>query len=236
MSSPYAEAFPLLTLHDVLLATTSGKERGPMVLECVTLSHGSGSSPVDRDVVLVLRVNALEVVVDPRRQITLSDEPGSPRVYTFHGLVDDPAEITLTLPWLANPDSKASSAAADIDTFDQVLTQYANFTPQAAHAAPLANSHTTFEVEDGDEDLRGRLVLVDQVNGEVMGAVGEKGAVRADPMLQKTGHEQDAVVIDMGQDEELGARQMFAQAIPPDQHDAITRTASMLRYIPLFSE
>jgi spartin len=222
------EAFVLLTLPDVLLSTSLGTERGPLVLECVTLPQSDQTH--ERDVILVLRVNALEAVVDPRRQITLSDDPGAPRVYTFHGLADDPTEIILTLPWLPNADSKMSAAAADVETFDTVLQQYAHFTPNAAHLEPAPQLPGTYEVEDADEDLRGRLVLVDENNGEVLGAVGEKDTIRPDPTLQKTGHEQDAVIIDVGHDEELEGRELFARAIPPGEHDAITRTASLLRY------
>jgi spartin len=225
LSSPLrmASSFALLTLPDVLLSTSAGTERGPLVVECVTLDGRA-----ERDVVLVLRVRALEAVVDPRRHITLAAGDGDPRVYTFHALADDPSELVLTLP--AVIPEKASEVTVDVDTLDAVLEQYADFTPHGAHLEPSAD-HRTFQlVDDGDdEDLRGRLVLIDETNGAVLGAVGERDTIRPDPVLGARGHEQDAVVIDVGADDELGARTRFAKAIPPGEHDAITKTASILR-------
>jgi spartin len=220
-SAPHAEAFALLTLPDVLLSTSVGTERGSLVVECVTPHTAPG-------VVLVIRVGALEAVIDPRRQVTLSAGTGEPRVYTFHAIPDDPSELILTLPALSDTNPKANAAAADVETLDTVLEQYVHFTPHTPHLA-VSPDHQTYQLEDAEEDFRGRLVLVDETNGEVLGAVGERDTIRADPILQTKGHEKDAVVIDVGDDSELGARQRFAQAIPPGEHDAITRTASMLR-------
>jgi spartin len=77
------------------------------------------------------------------------------------------------------------------------------------------------------EDLRVRLVLVDQDNGEVIGPVDQR--VLADPHLMERGHERDAVVIDVGPTGELeAARDIFARAIPPQEHNMLTRGASML--------
>jgi hypothetical protein len=214
------EAFLLLTIPDVELTAPNHHERGLLELECVTVP----AAPTARDVFLVLRLGRYETVIDPERQITVRTDAGhgGARTYTFHRTTSDPAEITVTL--LAG----GKHNAADIETLDGVLQQYAIFTPGEAHVEPTADGDV-YDVTDGKEDLRGRLVLIHHDNGEVLGTVGDK-PVRADPQLFQPGHEHDPVMIDVSARGELDeAREIFVQGIPESEQNLMTRGASMMR-------
>jgi hypothetical protein len=60
--APPAHAFALLTLPDVVLSTPDGRQRGVLVVECVTLDAAPAPART-RPVVFVLRVNELETAV-----------------------------------------------------------------------------------------------------------------------------------------------------------------------------
>jgi spartin len=220
------EAFLLLTLPDVELTAPGVRERGTLELECLTVP----AAPTARDVFLVLKLGRYETVIDPERHVTVSTTIPTERTYHLHGTPVDPNAITIRV--LAGEKSGDTLRAADIETFDAILEQYASFTPGAPHAE-RTDSGAAYHLSDGKEDLRGRLVLVDQDNGEVLGTVGDsRTAIHEDPSITRRGHEHEPVVIDVGPGGELeSARDIFVRAIPEREQTMMTRGASMLRYV-----
>jgi hypothetical protein len=253
------EAFALLTFPDALLSSEEGTDQGVLILECVTYSGDTGLARgnntgtgrheqiENRDVILILRVNNLEVVLDPRRSVTMSaPESNAARVYTFHSLPDDPSEVILTIPHYAPSNENASGFLTDLDTFDQVIEQYANKPAPIVDVpadAPWAADYFSLPPEEqkavlkavaeiAEEDLRGRLILVDSHSGEILGPIGGQNTVNLDSTPQALGgaSEHQPLLIDLVGDD-LEAHQLFLRAIPPGEEDVISKTAMMLKYV-----
>lgn len=220
MSTP--QAFLLLALPNVLLTSGAFSQRDTLALECLTVPD----APTERDVFLVLRLGAFEAAVDPARHVSLALSPTGERTYTFHRTASEAAEIVLQVPPAGE---KRTHASADVDTFDGILEQYANFRHGDGHVGPTPDG-AAFELQDAKEDLRGRLVLVDNDNGEVLGTVGgDSSHIHAEASVTQPGHEHDPVYIEVGPDGEIDAHELFVRAIPPGEHNFITRSASVLR-------
>ncbi|KAF9257386.1 hypothetical protein L218DRAFT_1006249 [Marasmius fiardii PR-910] len=81
------------------------------------------------------------------------------------------------------------------------------------------------------EDLRGRILLRDEDSGEIVGELDKKVMVKEDPSMYKKGHEDDPVVIEIPEDAYLTddetAIEAFARNVPPDQHDWMTKSATL---------
>jgi hypothetical protein len=115
----------------------------------------------------------------------------------------------------------------------------------SAPEAPRLARHSSgaFEVVDAqgkeEKDYRGRLVLVDESNGEVLGAVGDKQPTHVDSALA----EEEDVVVDVSggtrvkeggvTEVELDPRKVFVTKIPPGEENYITRGASLIRSVDL---
>jgi hypothetical protein len=67
-----------------------------------------------------------------------------------------------------------------------------------------------------EEDLRGRFVLINEDNGEVVGALDGSVRVHEDPSLGERGHEKDPVVVELPDDADmLDDSKVLVCAIPP---------------------
>ncbi|EIN08005.1 hypothetical protein PUNSTDRAFT_144466 [Punctularia strigosozonata HHB-11173 SS5] len=252
------EAFLLLTLPSATIHTTTGPAiTGTLDVECITLT-GHPTPPNGREVFLVLRLEGFELPLDPTRVVSLARNSNDDRVYTFHPCESDRWSVVLTF---LVPGEKDGSAAQDWDTFDGILQQYADFrlesthehTPEPATAGPSSlpyapyaprlarHASGAYEVvnPDGKEapDYRGRLVLVDESSGQVLGAVGDRQPTHADPTLA----EHEDVVIDVSggtpaagadgtREIELDPREIFVRRIPPGEENYITKGASFISY------
>lgn len=239
MSAP--EAFVLLTLPETTLTAPDVKESGTLNLVCVTVHHPDAPAEADRDVYLMMRVGDVETPIDPAGTIERTDEPGS-RTYTFHSTDIYPADRVLKVP------TKGSDQylAEDLETFDSLLSQYGELrganstvpsrTPSPSSAAgeeKSADKPGNPTVYDGD--LRGHIVAINQDTGEVIGQLDDKHfKLHEDPKMHEQGHEDDAVYIEVPENltpaqEDANAMQMFIQAIPPDEQDWITKSATIVR-------
>ncbi|KAJ7253389.1 senescence-associated protein-domain-containing protein [Mycena haematopus] len=228
MSAPLdgVDAFLLLTLSNSSVAVANGSHQsGSLALECVTIQvpgPPTGKDSEDRQLYLVLRINELEFPIDPTTRITLKVLESGAREYTFMATDAEPEfVVTIALPNFPN-----SHFLEDVEIFEGIIAQYADLQDVAAYGIPDGTANIYDKVDS--EELRGHLVLVDQSNGEVF-------SVQEDPALSKEGHEKDMVIIEIPESTDdahydADAMRIFASAIPPEQQDWITKSATIISH------
>ncbi|CAK5279284.1 unnamed protein product [Mycena citricolor] len=239
------DAFLLCSLFHCTLSEGKHSQTGTLALECVTVqfaatSSSSSSSPAfmgddrpDHHVYLILRIKDTEIPIEPGRNVQTHLSESGTRTYTFLPTSSDPSELVLTV---ALPDIPDSHYLEDIEVFEGVLGQYAVLRPPFQAAAEEVPLPTNIYDKEDMKDLRGHLVLVNQDNGEVVGEFEQKFEVKEDPMLTKSESKaSDPVIIEVEESTDLAARdadalQIFARAIPPDQRDWITSSATLISH------
>ncbi|KAG6850407.1 hypothetical protein H0H93_013632 [Arthromyces matolae] len=231
MSNP--EAFLLLTLPDATLTFSGVSQTGLLNLECVTLQIPNTSDPLHRDVYLVLRLGAIEIPLDPALSIQTVYSINR-RTYTIYDPIGT-SDTSKTIISVAIPASDTkSSILQDIETFETVLAQYS--TDFHGHTNNKALTSLPSGFDDRYEDLRGHLIVVNEDNGEVLAQVDPLTfSLKEDPQLHQHGHENDAVLIEVpdnrpGHEQDATALEMFARAVPPDQQDWITKSATVVSH------
>lgn len=226
-----SDAYVLVSIPNATLTSpSSGTLTGQLALEYVTFSIPTSAS-AERDVLLVLRlgddpdsVSGFEAPLDPARTVIATVLPSGARRYVFHATRDD-SEFTLTLP----------EATEDVELFHSVLVGYSSDLRGGGDAAalfPAAGPH----YPQREENLRGRFILVNEDNGEVIGELDESIRAREDPSLgeTETGHENDPVVVELPEDDTLdGLRnvEVLVRTVPPEDRDWMMRSALFARYV-----
>jgi spartin len=136
-------------------------------------------------------------------------------------------QLSLTV---AVPNLPDAHFLEDVEVFESILAQYATLRDASVETPPPPPPVLP---RIDDPELRGHLVLVNQDNGEVVGEFDRKFSLQEDPALSKKGHEDDPVIIELAEsglsEGDARAMEMFVRAIPPDQHDWITRGATIIR-------
>ncbi|KAJ7272939.1 senescence-associated protein-domain-containing protein [Mycena rebaudengoi] len=221
MALSEADGILLLNLANCTLATGTTSQSGTLALECVTLR--------DRDdVYLVLKLNSTELPIDPTRIIDVNVSESGSRKYTFLPTDADPVQLSLTV---AVPNLPDAHFLEDVEVFESILAQYATLRDASVETPPPPPPVLP---RIDDPELRGHLVLVNQDNGEVVGEFDRKFSLQEDPALSKKGHEDDPVIIELAEsglsEGDARAMEMFVRAIPPDQHDWITRGATIISH------
>ena len=244
------DAFLLLSLPRATLERQNDRPvTDSLFLECVTISAGRSPFP-DRDVYLVIRLGRLEIPVDPSRRVTASIGRDS-HVYTFLATDSDP-KFSISIPFPVNP-----VASQDLETFNHILTQYVTgFSEErdgqhiphqldqkidSSTAAPPAPAANELEYED----LRGHLVLINESDGTVLGDLDHEFRITEDPTLIRDLPENAPVVIELPPDYDtatavrgkipgeefvpITTREAFVRAVPPEERDALTETAALIR-------
>ncbi|THU96322.1 hypothetical protein K435DRAFT_819454 [Dendrothele bispora CBS 962.96] len=209
-------------------------------MECVTLP-ASAQASLERDVFIVLRVNALEVPLDPGRVISVESVNSHGRSYVLHGSYADPTELHLTVTFSSHflGGGIPIHEQEDLETFESILSQYADFrgVSDDANVSPSSSqlSEKIMFNRDGPNDsrLRGQLVLVNEDTGEVVGEVEKKLNVKEDPSLAEKGHEKDPVVIEIpeGISPTETAIEVFARTVPPEEQNWMTTGATLVRWV-----
>ncbi|KAI9059727.1 hypothetical protein FKP32DRAFT_1760780 [Trametes sanguinea] len=261
-AATHPEAFVLLHIPEVKLSAGNVNERGTLALECVTLAPNDDDknaplaaslSSEDRSLYLVLRLNSLELPLDPARPISVSVDRDGGRTYTFQSAESageaTPSPIRLTIPVPSRPDAHR---AETIEAFDHILSQYAEVQGLTPEPHTRSQAQSTAEQSAQPEDLRGKLVLMDEESGEVVGELPNRVHITEDPALAKAGKGQDGepapVLLELPPDvydaytgqgtsvvpyhepesdlEE--AREIFVRAIPPEDQDWITKSATFI--------
>ncbi|KAH7890047.1 hypothetical protein F5I97DRAFT_1800789 [Phlebopus sp. FC_14] len=211
-----SEAFVILTLPQATLSHGGTTQSGSLEVECLSLAVQRGKSPdATQEVYLIVRLNGLEKPVDPSRPITFA-LTSSGRSYVFS--TADGSTATLMLPPSPEP-----LTVEDQDTFHGILAQYAEFIePGQARYGEEANESVSHEAP------RGRLILVDENNGEVVGELDSRLRVNEEASLAHRGTENDPVVIEIADE---NAQEIFARAVPPEDRDWITQSASLVSHV-----
>ena len=238
-----SDAHILVTIPNATLASSSsGTFAGPLALEYITFDiPSSTSATATRDVLLVLRIGAFEAPLDPARALTVSTlPPGSTTTtttlaihrhrYVFHATRDD-SEFTLEFP-------ATRETADDVELFHSVLVGYAADVHGGTEGSAVAGAgaRAVDGGDEGEEDLRGRFVLVNEDSGEIVGALDRSVRVREDPSLAERGHEDDPVVVELPEGEggggaldELRDIEVIVRAIPPEERDWMLKGAEFVR-------
>lgn len=227
MSPP--EAFVLLSLPNATLTAFDATESGTLHLACVTVQVPDAED--GRDVYLMLRLSGTETPIDPAGTIQRTDTPDF-RIYSFRGTDTYPAERVLRIS-TAKPNQVL---AEDLETFESLLAQYADFRGASVSTSVVADK-STLHAPNVYGDLRGHLVAINEDTGEVVGQFdNSQFSLQEDPKMHERGHENDAVYVevpDVGNpaERDANALQMFIRAVPPDQQDWITKSATVVRYV-----
>ena len=168
------------------------------------------------------------------------------------GLKGDSVPVSLSLRGLPDPTRKDA-----IETFDQILGQYAGW--EGASGDVQQSTGVNLHGDGGRaEDLRGRLVLMDEMTGEMVGEVPHQLPIHEDPALEGIDKIEGAkdvahaapVVLELPPDvydaytgqqpseaevaaaaELTEAREIFVRAVPPEQQDWLTKSASLIRCV-----
>ncbi len=257
----------LLHIPEVVLHTDGATERGTLALECVALAPHCDDKPAplaaslssdDRLLYLVLRLNSLELPLDPTRPISVHIANDGARTYTFQASdaspVERPTPIYLTVPIPSRPDAHR---AETVEAFDHILAQYAEFEgfpPSPVSPAQGAATSSSQTHEPSQEDMRGKLVLMDEESGEVVGELPHRVHIKEDPALARAEKGKDGapapVLLELPPDvydaytgqgtsvlpyhttpqsDVEEAREIFVQAIPPEDQDWMTKSATIIR-------
>ncbi|KZT74158.1 hypothetical protein DAEQUDRAFT_807844 [Daedalea quercina L-15889] len=259
MSEDSMSANVLLALPEATLRTQSTPTTGTVYLQYLSFALPSGSAASatsERSAYLIVRLNDIEFPIDPNRPIARNITPDGTHVYTF--ILDDYAAHSLglkgdTIPISLSLRSLPEPARIDaIETFDQILGQYAGW-EGASGGVQQSTGVNLHEGGDKPEDLRGRLVLMDETTGEMVGEVPHQLPIHEDPALVQVDEAEAGmgtahaapVVLELppdvydaytGQQTAEGtaaaelseAREIFVRAVPPEQQDWITKSASLL--------
>ncbi|PVF92540.1 hypothetical protein CPB86DRAFT_791071 [Serendipita vermifera] len=243
--SSNAEGFLLLTIPNATITSTSPLHpipkplKGLLSLECITLKV---ADPLGRDVWLVLRVEppsnvaptpaSFELPLPATQRILLSR---SENRYTLPmSSTGSTGELVLTLQ-----EPKTAGDKEDLETLEVILAQYAALQVQETPSNAPSSSTGRQVNADPDGDLKGRLVLVDEGNGQVVGTLGDQFNVREDPRLRAEGNEKDPVIVEIPEDDQSApgtpsagpkkvAREIFVHPINVDDSDWVSKTAGFL--------
>lgn len=251
----------LLTLPDVAFTTSTTSEDGTLTLELRT-----GSREKEKDVAtLILRLNAHAHTVEPASVVTLVIAQDGRRTYSFDVGGGEKREKPQVVRVVVRPPTEdVPHIAQDIETFDHLLTQYADLSwsydqavvppPLPARSSPAPSEHHAnlkVNVEEAkpvdDPALRGRLVLMDETSGEVVGELPQTLNIHEDLSVARNEKGSDAVVLEMHPDmydactgvRALGAegedlkeaRDVIIRAVPPEERDWILKGATLIRFV-----
>ncbi|KAF8528187.1 senescence-associated protein-domain-containing protein [Hysterangium stoloniferum] len=233
-SSTQPEGFLLLTLPNCTIRTpSSAPQTGVLALQCVTLDIPSNGAE-QRDVWIVLKLNSFEMVVSPTQAINYSRS-----MYTYMFLPEAPGSdiVELVVPLdIHNP-----ASAEDLETMEVLLSQYGvvhDFEAPVARDTSSAGQQPSVETtalyqhkpSGSASDFKGRLILMDENNGEVMGTLDENVSIKEDTSLAIQGHEKDPVVVELpSEEEELAGRiEAYVHPASAEERDALMQTAGYI--------
>ncbi|KAH9483660.1 hypothetical protein JR316_0003130 [Psilocybe cubensis] len=241
------EAFMLLSLPDASLSWTGARtEHGDLYLESVSMPNYDSKDSNDRTVYLVLKVNANEAPIDPASTVRRTDGPGGAHLRSYTLLPAQPSgeqpEMTLTINMQRY--SGNHELMDKLEAFENILEQYvAVYHPgpspvagwgsgPSGAPATIAGQSTRVDLKGGNNnDFRGQLVMVNEDTGEVVGAVEDRFRIREDPVMHQKGHENDPVIIEVGDEDpvasDANALEAFARTVPPEQRNWITSSANI---------
>ncbi|KAF8589672.1 hypothetical protein K439DRAFT_1332067 [Ramaria rubella] len=232
--STHAEGFLLLTLENCTITTSlrpsNPPQTGTLALQCVTLDIPSNSHQ-DRDVWIVLQLNTFEMIVSPTQRINYSR---SMHTYMFLPENESAGLVQLVVP----PDPSNPLSYQDLETMEVILSQYgvvhdfesskekSGFVEEGSDSESTAIGGTGI----GASDFKGRLVLMDEEDGEIVATLDEGIPIKEDAAVIAEGHEKDPIVIDLPSEQDENARRIGAYAHPAshEEWDMLIETAGFI--------
>jgi len=240
-----SEAHILVTIPNATVVSSessTGTVIGQLALEYVTYDIPTNTQ-VTRDVLLVVVLRSsdnntvFEAPLDPARALSVSSVRPSPssgarRRYVFHATYDD-AEFTVDLPGNNNV------AADDIELFHSVLVGYVadvrvdgeQLHPSLPPAARVVEEAIPAAGAGPDEDVRGRFVLMNEDDGEIVGTLDSSVRIHEDPSLAEMGREKDTLIVEVPEGDGILEEEVLVRAIPPEDRDWVMKTAVFVRYV-----
>ena len=138
------------------------------------------------------------------------------------------------------PDPANPASFQDLETMEVVLAQYGvlhdmegPLVEKDRGAAELSDTKYGPDDRSGTSELKGRLVLMDEDDGEVVATLDEAVQIKEDISLAAVGHQKDPVVVDLPGDEHerAGRTQAYAHPASPEEHDMLMKTAGLIRCV-----
>ncbi|KIP10277.1 hypothetical protein PHLGIDRAFT_33952 [Phlebiopsis gigantea 11061_1 CR5-6] len=261
-------SFTLLTLPQVTLWDGPVPSAGSLRLEYVPSSdYTSAVKDPNTPGSLVFHVGSHSSTLQPGFPVKLLVSLQGQRTYCFDVKDSENRERTVRLG-IPTPTDDIAHVAQDIETLDQLLTQYTDLAwsmepakslppPLPARRSPAPQpvhedeDHRT-NIKDSlqhakpvqDADLRGRLVLMDEANGDVVGELPGTIVIQEDPTLRYDPNTSNAVVLEMQPDmydactgvkdmsaigeELLEAREVVVRAVSPEEQDWVMKGATLI--------
>lgn len=211
-----AQGFLLLTLPNAKLSApflNPPQQIGLLALQCVTIPLSktdspatnpiSGDATTERDVWLVLKLNNVEFPLSASDPIQHSRVN---RTFTFRA-PEGPYVISFPAP-------TTNAETEDLETFEVLLSQYG-----------VLRELDAPEKGNYGSDVKGKLVLVDEDDGEVVGSLGDQYRIREDPDVSR--NEKAPVIVEMPEE---GGGELYIHSVNPDEQDFILRSAQFIRY------
>jgi spartin len=210
-------------------------------LECVSLpipaeigfqtANPFSPSPNDpkvptHDFWLVLRVGTFEMPLMPEQYLYPSEDVSRAITYSLASPTVQNASLQLTLPLPAS-----AADMEDLDSFEVLLRQYGALKPDDTAltnvtAKPLGTSNAPLP-----EDMRGKVVLINQDNGEVVGELSESIDVETDGKVLND-NKNKPVILDFGNEIAGYAPKVKIQTVPEDElDDWMLKSAHTLSYV-----
>ena len=226
-----AQGFLLLTLSEVEASLPASLNAPPtltsnLALECVTIPVAQSG---ERDVWLVMRIGGYELPLSPT-QVVKHHRLSHTFTFVSSDLSPQTAEWSIRVQ---HPRNEIESQ--DLETFEVILAQYAameespnNNTSQLSIPTPSSSSSPESVMTWSDSNLKGKLVLVDEQDGKVVGTLGEQYRIKEDETLHARGKEKLPVVIDIPEGENAG-QEVIAHPIDYYEKDWIMKSASLIR-------
>jgi len=221
--------------------TTIGRSVADNRLECVSLpipaeigfqtANPFSPSPNDprvptHDFWLVLRVGTFEMPLMPEQYLYPSEDVSRGITYSFASPTVQNASLQLTLPLPAS-----AADMEDLDSFEVLLRQYGALKPDDTAltnvtAKPLGTSNAPLP-----EEMRGKVVLINQDNGEVVGELSESIDVETDGKVLND-NKNKPVILDFGNEIAGYAPKVKVQTVPEDElDDWMLKSAHTLSYV-----
>ncbi|KAL5490682.1 hypothetical protein ACEPAI_5516 [Sanghuangporus weigelae] len=168
--------------------------------------------PVPRDQSDIEDQETFGVLLEQYSAVEAIDSYGSPPAYS-EAIIQSPVSI--------NPRSSLTKRPVPPPPAQQNLEKPPLPPRSVSPGLPHENLY--------NDDPRGRLVLVDEHDGELVGTLGEQYNIREDNTLQARGHEKDPVIVDIPADgDTTRAENVYVYPVPLDQQDTIMKTASII--------
>jgi hypothetical protein len=148
--------------------------------------------------------------------------------YAFDSQTIPEAKISVVLPLPAS-----TADLEDLDSLEILLRQYGSLLPNSTAleglTAPPLGSATA------QKDLRGRIVLVDEENGEVVGELDQQLDLEEDKRVAAGGNDQP-VMLDFGELVDGYAPKVVVQTVPEEEMDDwILKGAHYMRWALVFA-